>query len=108
MGQPLVVDLPHRLGAQEARRRIEAGIGRITDHLPAGAQASSAWNGDRLDLRVSAMAQEVVAAIDVGENVVRVEMTLPAALSFFTRAIEAAVKRKGADMLEDKSGGSGR
>jgi hypothetical protein len=104
MAQPLVVDLPHRLGAEEARRRIAGGIGKLTDHLPPGAEVASAWSGNRLDLRVSAMAQEVVARIEVLEAVVRVEMTLPAALSFFTRAIEAAVRRKGADMLEDRSG----
>ena len=104
MTQPLVVDLPHRLGAEEARRRIAGGMGRLTDHLPYGADVSSEWSGDTLDLRVAAMGQEVSARIEVQETIVRVEMTVPAALSFFTRAIEAAVRRKGADMLEDKSG----
>ena len=106
MAQPTIVDLPHRLGAEEARRRIAGGIGRLTDHLPPGADVSSEWSGDVLNLRVGAMGQEVVARIEVQEAIVRVEMTLPAALSFFTRAIEAAVRRKGADMLEDKSGGA--
>jgi len=106
MAQPLVVDLPHRLGREEARRRIAGGIGSLTDHLPPGADVSSEWSGDVLSLRVSAMAQTVSARIEVQEAIVRVEMQLPAALSFFTRAIEAAVRRKGADMLEDKSAGS--
>ena len=106
MAQPLVVDLPHRLGAEEARRRIAGGLGRLTDHLPAGADVSSAWSGDTLDLRVAALAQEVSARIEVQDAIVRVEMMLPPALSFFTRAIEAAVRRKGADMLEDRSGGT--
>src|SRR4028119_2352297 len=105
MAQPLVVDLPHRLGAEEARRRIAGGMGRLTDHLPPGAAVSNEWSGDTLNLRVSAMAQEVSARIEAQETVVRVEMTVPAALSFFTRAIEAAVRRKGADMLEDRSAG---
>lgn len=106
MAQPLIVDLPHRLGREEARRRIAGGTGRLTDHLPPGADVSSEWSGDVLDLRVSAMGQEVSARIDVQEAIVRVEMVLPAALSFFKRAIEAAVRRKGADMLEDRSGGA--
>jgi hypothetical protein len=105
MAQPTIIDLPHRLGAEEARRRIASGIGKLTDHLPPGADVASEWAGDVLNLRVAAMGQEVVARIEPRETIVRVEMTLPAALSFFTRAIEAAVRRKGTDMLEDKSGG---
>ena len=106
MPQPLVVDLPHRLGAEEARRRIAGGIGRITDHLPPGAEAESAWEGNRLNLRVRAMAQEVTAHIDVLEATVRVELLLPAALSFFAKPIEAMLRRKGTQMLEDKKGGA--
>lgn len=108
MTQPLVVDLPHRLGAEEARRRIAGGIGRISDHLPGGAEVRSDWEGNRLNLAVSAMAQEVTARIDVQEAIVRVELMLPAALSFFARPIEAALRRKGTEMLEDRSAGSRR
>jgi hypothetical protein len=105
MTQPLVVDLPHKLGAEEARRRIAGGIGKLSDHLPGGAEVESGWEGNRLNLRVTAMAQAVSAHIDVMESVVRVELLLPGALSFFARPIEAMLRRKGTEMLEDRSGG---
>ena len=105
MAAPLVVDLPHRLGAEEAQRRIARGMGRLTDHLPPGARVESGWEGKRLNLRVAAMGQDVGAHIDVEEAIVRVELLLPAALSFFARPIEALLRRKGAEMLEDKSVG---
>lgn len=105
MTQPLAVDLPHRLGREEARRRIERGMGRITDHLPAGATSTSDWEGDRLHLAVTAMAQQVTAHIDVEEARLRIELQLPAALSFFAKPIEAMLRRKGAELLEDKRGG---
>jgi hypothetical protein len=104
MSEPLVVDLPHRLGAEEARRRIARGVGRIEDHLPRGAEAEHAWVGDRLNLRVTAMAQQVSGSIEVREDSLRVELMLPPALSFLSRAIEAALRRKGTQMLEDKGG----
>ena len=104
MKQPIQVDLPHKLGAEEARRRIDGGIGRLKDFIPGGAEVRSAWTGDRLGLQVGAMGQEVNAQIDVRETFVRVELLLPPSLAFFGKAIEAALKRKGADMLEDKSG----
>ena len=102
MTQPLVVDLPHRLGKEGAHRRIAGGVGRIADHIPGGAQAESSWEGDRLNLRVTAMGQSVTAHIDVMETIVRVEILLPAALSFFAGPVAAMLRKKGTELLEDK------
>ena len=102
MTQKIVAELPHRLGTEEARRRIASGIGRLSEQVPGGAAVDSGWSGNRLDLKVEAMSQQVTARIDVGETSVRVEMLLPAALSFFARPIEAMLKRKGAQLLEDR------
>ncbi len=103
MTAPISVDLPHRLGTEEARRRIDGGIGRLKDHIPGGAEVRSAWTGDRLGLQVGAMGQEVNAQIDVRETHVRVELLLPPALAFFGPIIEAALARGGRELLEDKS-----
>lgn len=104
MTKPLIVDLPHKLGAAEARRRIERNIGRLTDHIPGGAQVNSAWTGERLDLSISAMGQDMKATIDIEEKLVRLQVILPMALSFFAGPVEALIRRQGSQMLEDKSG----
>ena len=103
MTTPIQVDLPHKLGAAEAKRRIEGGIGRLRDFIPGGAEVRSAWTGDRLGLQINAMGQEVNAQIDVRDTHVRVELLLPPALAFFGKAIEAALRHKGGDLLEDRS-----
>jgi hypothetical protein len=103
MSSPVTVDLPHNLGAAEAKRRIGANIGRLADHLPAGARVRSDWQGDRLDLDVGAMGQEVEAKLDIRENLVRVTVMLPPALAFFGKAIEAGLRRTGPQLLEDRS-----
>jgi len=103
MSQPLVVDLPHSLGAAEARRRIDRNIGKLTSHLPGGGNVDSRWEGDRLHLQVAAMGQQVTSKIDVQERVVRLEVTLPPGLSFFGGMIESVIRRQGEAMLEDKS-----
>ena len=100
---PISFDLPHSLGAEEARRRIDGGVGNLTDHIPGAAEVRSAWSGDQLGLQVLAMGQEVNARLDVQERVVRVEMLLPPALSFLSKPIELAMRRGGEAMLEDKS-----
>ncbi len=104
MTSPIQVDLPHSLGAEEAQRRIAGGIDRLHDFLPGAAEIRSAWTGNRLALQVSTMGQEVDAQIDVRESHVHVLMRLPPALAFFGKAIEAALRRKGGDLLEDRSG----
>jgi Putative polyhydroxyalkanoic acid system protein (PHA_gran_rgn) len=103
MSTPLTVDLPHKLGAEEARRRIERNVGRLTEHIPGGAQVSSRWTGDRLDLDVGAMGQQIAAQIDIQESVVRMTVMLPPALTFFRGMIEPLIRQQGAALLEDKS-----
>ena len=103
MSNPLIVDLPHKLGAEEARRRIERNVGKLADHVPGGAQVGSRWNGDRLDLDIDAMGQKVAAAIDIQETLVRLTVTLPPALAFFGGMLAPLIRKQGTTMLEDKS-----
>ncbi|MGQ0660015.1 polyhydroxyalkanoic acid system family protein [Sphingosinicella sp.] len=105
---PIAIDLPHSLGAAEARRRIENGVGNLKDHIPGAAEVRSAWNGDQLGLQIMAMGQEVNARLDVRESLVHLEMLLPPALAFFAKPIEAALRHGGTAMLEDKSRGRAR
>lgn len=103
MAQPVVVNLPHQLGAEEARRRIAGGIGKLKDHIPGGAAVESAWVCDRLNLLIKAMGQEVASHIDIEERNVRVEVRLPAFLAIFASKIAGYLGNKGSELLEDKS-----
>ena len=104
MQPPIKVDLPHSLGTEEAKRRLRNGIGRLKDHIPGGsAEVTSSWSGDRMNLEVRALGQEVRARLDVEESRVRLEVVLPPMLSFLAKPIEALVKSQGAELLEDKS-----
>ena len=104
MSKPVVINLPHNLGADEARRRMQNGIGGLKDHIPGGAaEVESRWDGDRMHLAVRAMGQEVVGHIDVEERKVRMEMMLPAMFALFSGAIEKALTKGGGMLLEDKS-----
>ena len=105
MSNPVTVDLPHKLGAEEAQRRIARNIGKLTDHIPGGAEVQSNWTGNRLDLQVGAMNQQVTAQIDVEETVVRLRVSLPPALGFFGGMIRGVIERQGAQMLEDRTKG---
>lgn len=99
---PLVVDIPHRLGAAEAKRRIKNGAGGFTRFLPAGAGVEQRWAGDILHLAIAALGQELKAEVAVAEAHVRVSMILPPALAFVRQAIEAGIRQGGSELLEDK------
>ena len=104
MGRPIVVNLPHQLGADEAKRRIAANVGKISDHIPGGAShVESSWAGNRLTLLVKAMGQKVTSHIDVEDSLVRLEVLLPAFLSIFTDKVADYLTRKGGFLLEDKN-----
>jgi len=108
MNKPIKIDLPHSLGAEEAKRRMQGGIGKLKDHIPGGnAQVESGWQGNRMNLRVQAMGQEVSGHMDVQETKVSVELMLPVFLAMFAGPIEAMLKKGGAEMLEDKTKKSG-
>jgi hypothetical protein len=102
MSAPIIVDLPHSLGAVEAKRRIAGNLGTLGDRLPAGAQIASAWEGDRLKLDVGALGQRVDARLDIQEKLVRITVLLPPALAFFGKAIEAGLRQSGGALLEDR------
>ena len=105
MERPIEVDLPHKLGREEARRRIAGNVHKLTDHIPGGAaDVKSNWVGDQLNLDITAMGQTVAAQIDVQEAKVRCRVMLPWMLALFAGPIEAALNRKGSDLLlEDRS-----
>lgn len=103
MSQPIQVDLPHKLGKEEARRRIAGNVHKLKDHIPGGADVQSSWAGDQLRLDVGAMGQSVSAAIDVMEDRVHLQVLLPGMLGMFSGVIQAALQKKGSVLLEDHS-----
>ena len=101
MNQPVQVDLPHKLGREEAKRRIGANIHKLENQIPGGAQVNSSWHGDQLDVSVRAMGQSVDAKILVEESQVRCTLMLPPMLAMLARPIEAMLRNKGSDLLLD-------
>jgi putative polyhydroxyalkanoate system protein len=101
MSQPIEVDLPHKLGKDEARRRIANNVHKLREHIPGGAQVQSGWTGDQMNLDVQAMGQAVTATIDVEESVVRLKVLLPGMLGMFSGLVQATLQKKGNVLLED-------
>jgi hypothetical protein len=103
MAEPLVVMIPHRLGKDEALRRIKAGLGRAEAEFKALLTVErQEWSGDRLSFGVAALGQRAAGTIDVYDGAVRLEVTLPWLLAKFAHAAQRVIGQKGQLMLEKK------
>jgi hypothetical protein len=103
MPEPLVVTIPHRLGKAEALRRIKEGLGRARGEFARLLTfEDETWTGDRLTFRVSALGQRAAGFIDVSEQAVRLEVTLPWLLAKFAQAAQRVIGQKGQLLLEKK------
>src|SRR4051812_46949224 len=103
MSEQISVDVPHNLGAAEAKRRLQANLGNLGSKLPAGATVSPNWEGDRLRLDIGVIGQQAAAMLDILDDRIRISVQLPPALAFFRQAIEAGLRQSGAALLEDKT-----
>lgn len=102
--QPIHVDLPHKLGRVEAKRRLADNIHKLASFFPGGASVTHQWQGDRLDLAIAAMGQSVDARIEVEEALIRCHIALPGLLGMLAKPIELALRSKGSELLlEDRS-----
>ena len=103
MSAPLVVEIPHRLGKEEAVRRLKGGIGKASSQYGNMVQVhEEIWSGDRLSFRVEALRQMVSGTVDVREENVRIEVMLPWLLARLASGIQAAIRKSGALLLEKK------
>ena len=96
---PLVVSIPHRLGREEARRRLQSGLTRAAATLPVLKVDEERWDGDRMIFRVRALGQAAAGQVDVEDGHVRVEVTLPWLLQRFAAAAQTAIQNRGKLLL---------
>ena len=103
MSAPLIVSIPHRLGREEATRRLKAGLTRAAASIPVLHVDEESWDGDRMVFRVRALGQAASGHLDVADDHVRVEVTLPWLLQRFAEVAQTAIKNRGRLLLTKKS-----
>src|SRR6201991_5269980 len=99
MSAPLVVSIPHRLGREEARRRLKTGLTRAAASMPVLKVDEEKWDGDRMIFRVRALGQAAAGHVDVENDHVRIEVTLPWLLQRFAEIAQATIKNRGKLLL---------
>ena len=103
MSAPLVVSIPHRLGREEATRRLKAGLTRAATSVPVLTVDEERWEGDRMVFRVRALGQAASGHLDVADDHVRLEVTLPWLLQRFAEVAQVAIRNGGNLLLTKRS-----
>ena len=99
MTDPITVEVPHKLGLAEARRRVEAGIGKLAAMIPGGAAVDHRWDGDVLDFTVAAMGQRIASRLDVRADRVIAAVALPQFLALFDDKLRAKLAKEAPKLL---------
>ena len=103
MSAPFIVSIPHRLGKDEAVRRLKSGLGNASanyQHL--FAVEEGICTGEHLQFRVRALGQVASGTIDVAEEYVTLQVFLPWLLAKIAAAIQPLVRKEGTLLLEKK------
>ncbi len=103
MSAPLIVSIPHRLGREEAVRRLKTGLTRAASSVPVLKVDEERWEQDRMFFRIRALGQAASGHLDVADDHVRLEVTLPWLLQRFAEVAQVAIKNRGNLLLGKKS-----
>jgi len=103
MSAPLIVSIPHRLGREEATRRLKVGLTRAASSIPVLKVDEERWEDNQMFFRVRALGQAASGHIDVADDHVRLEVVLPWLLQRFAEAAQIAIRNRGRLLLGKRS-----
>jgi len=103
MSTPVTISVPHRLGKAEALRRLQTGLGRMRTNLSTLISIEQeVWSGDTLRFQMRGLGQTAAGTIDVLEDSLRIEVTLPWLLAKMAERLAPAMRREATLLLEKK------
>jgi len=103
MSAPLIVSIPHRLGREEAIRRLKTGLTRATSSFPVLKVDEETWEENRMIFRVRALGQAASGHLEVADDHVQLEVTLPWLLQRFAEVAQVAIRNRGNLLLTKRS-----
>jgi hypothetical protein len=103
MSTPVTATVPHKLGKDEALRRLKSGIERARGNFGALITIEQEeWSGDTLQFRMRALGQDAAGSITVMEDSVLIAVTLPWLLAKAAEQILPRLREQTTLLLEHK------
>jgi hypothetical protein len=92
----------HRLGKVEAVRRLKEGFARTNRNLGLIAVERETWEGDTLRFRLRALGQTAAGSIEVLEDAIHIEVSLPWLLAKAAKRLLPTLRKEATLLLEKK------
>jgi hypothetical protein len=103
MSETVTVTISHRIGRVEALRRLKEGLARTKGHLGAMLEIDQeSWQGDTLRFRMRALGQTAAGNIEVLEDALRIEVSLPSLLAKAAKHFLPILRKEATRLLEKK------
>ena len=103
MSEPVTVIIGHRLGKVEAVRRLKEGFARTKGQLGSMiAIDQETWEGDTLRFHLRALGQIAAGTIEVLEDTLRIEVSLPWLLAKAAKRLIPTLHKQATLLLEKK------
>ena len=103
MSETVNVVISHRLGRAEAIRRLKDGLARSNGQLGSMIGIDQAtWQGDTLRFSMRALSQSAAVSIEVLEDALRIEVSLPRLLAKVLKPVIQISRREATALLEKK------
>ena len=99
MAAPIEVDIPHQLGKDAVRQRLDGGVGKIGRLIPGGAQVVHRWEGDTMVFTVDAMGQSIKSTATVFDDKVHAVVDLPGFLGLFAGKVREVIQAEAPKLL---------
>lgn len=103
MSDPVTVIVGHRLGKVEAIRRLKEGFARTKGHLGEMiAIEQEIWEDNTLRFHMRALGQTAAGTIEVLEDALRIEVSLPWLLAKAAKRLLPILRKQTTLLLEKK------
>lgn len=101
MGQIVSVDVKHSLGAEEAKRRVQAGIDALREKYASHLSTVQIdWGETRADLTIGALGHNLKGALEFFPDIVRVSLELPWVLAMIAEKAKGLMTKHAGEMLQ--------
>ena len=99
----ITISIPHRLGQEEARKRLQAGVAEMRNKYSSHiANVAETWNQNRMEFRMSVMSQTITGRAEVLADAVKLEIDLPWLVATLAEQLRPRIEEEGRRILEQK------
>lgn len=100
MANTITVTVPHNLGVETAKKRLEERIVALQrEYVDKVAKSDVTWSGDVATIHVAALGQTATAQMTVLADMVRIEVQLPWLLAKLSGGLQSFISHNANDVL---------